>query len=63
MFTAGFFLQSDSKNGYKTQLMVIAAKWCVLVQINFKTPKKVCFIFGKGLSLINFHKVAQISEN
>lgn len=41
MFTAVFFfLQLDGKNGYKTQLMVIAANWCVLAQINFKTPKK-----------------------
>lgn len=63
MFMAGGFLQSDIKNGYKTQLVVVAAKRCVLVQINLKTPKKVCFIFGKGLCLINFHKVAQISEN
>lgn len=40
MFTAGFFQQSDVKNGYKTQVMLVAAKLCVLVQINLTTPKK-----------------------
>lgn len=43
--------------------MVVAVKWFVLAQINLKTPQKVCFSFGKGLSLKNFHEVAQISEN
>lgn len=35
-----FFLESDVKSAYKTQLMVVAVKWFVPVQINLKTPKK-----------------------